>query len=85
MNTKARNVKRWIKDHQEQIAFGSFVTIVVGAYAAAVVVAVKQDQAAAEHNKKVRDWTIRENAQGRSVFQLADGSLMSVSSSDLLS
>jgi hypothetical protein len=82
---RIRNTKRWIKDHREQIVVGSIATSVVALYVAAAVAAVKQDQAAAEHNKKVRDWTIRENAQGRSVFQLADGSLMSVSSSDLLS
>jgi len=84
MNKRTAKAKRWIKNHHEQIVLCSGITVLVGAYAAICVLAVKQEQAQAEHDKKVRDWTISENSKGRSVFQLADGNLISVSSSDLL-
>lgn len=85
IKTRTQKTKTWIKNHQEQIAVGSVATAIVALYATAVVLAVKQDKANAENEKKLRDWTINENAKGRSVFQLADGNLLSVDANELLS
>lgn len=81
---RTQKFKSWMKDHQDAIKLGAIATSVTALYVGAVYLATKVDQANEKEAQRVRDWTIEQNAKGRSIFQLADGSLLSVNSADLL-
>lgn len=82
--TRTQKFKNWMKDHQEQIATGSAVTVVVAVYGAAIAIAVQQEKAAREHDAKVNAWTLKQNAEGRTVVQLANGQLLAVDAKSLI-
>lgn len=73
-NIKTR-VKTFVADHKDEIIAGTFITVAGAAYFAFIYKSMKsQEEALAEAETFIR----AENAKGRSVYQLADGRLISV-------
>jgi hypothetical protein len=81
--TKMQKFKKWATDNQENILVGSVMTAVVGAYAAVIVIAIKEQQkldqewadavtADAEHREAVMNWIIDEKNSGNNVYALDD-------------
>lgn len=81
--TKMQKFKKWATENQETILVGSFMTAVVGAYAAVIVIVIKEQQkldqewadavnAEAEHRNDVMNWILEEKNSGNNVYPLDD-------------
>lgn len=81
---RTQKLKTWIHDHKDGIVLGSIATGISALYVAAFYIDSKQKEANAQEAKRIRDWTINQNARGRTIFTLADGSLLAVDAEDLL-
>lgn len=75
--------KKWATENQETILVGSFMTAVVGTYAAVFVIAIKEQQkldqewadvvnADAEYRNDVMNWILEEKNSGNNVYALDD-------------
>ena len=81
--TKMQKFKKWATDNQENILVGSVMIAVVGAYAAVIVIAIKEQQeldqewadvvnAEAEYRRDIMNWILEEKNSGNNVYALDD-------------
>lgn len=73
-NIKTR-VKTFVADHKDEILAGTFIAAAGTAY---FVIIKKLMEAQQEALEEAETFVREENAKGRSVYQLADGRLISV-------
>jgi hypothetical protein len=79
MKKTYRKVKQYVKDHREDIYDWMPIAIAAAGTAAAVVVVTMATAKEAEEQKKIDDWTREQNFDGKTVYELADGSYIAVS------
>ena len=81
--TKMQKFKKWVTENQETILIGSIMTAAVGAYAAVIVIAIKEQQeleqvwadvvnAEAEYRRDIMNWILEEKNSGNNVYPLDD-------------
>ncbi len=81
--TKMQKFKKWVTENQETILIGSIMTATVGAYAAVIVIAIKEQQkldqewadvvnAEAEYRRDIMNWILEEKNSGNNVYPLDD-------------
>lgn len=79
-----QKVAAWFKEHQEVVAVGTvYATIIGGVVILAVVSSKDQKKAIAAYNAWVEganNWLNEQTAKGNYVYQLADGSYLTVAS-----
>lgn len=86
---KMQKFKKWATDNQENLIVGSVMTAVVGAYAAVIVLAIKEQQkldqewaeavtAEAEHRDEVMNWILKEKNSGNNVYALDENTYVVV-------
>jgi hypothetical protein len=73
--TRFQKIKNKIKEDPEGAFFVTITGVVAVAITALTVYAVKEENRQARETK---EWIKKENSKGNSVFQLIDGSLLSV-------
>lgn len=78
---------RWVKQNPDTIVVGGVITLIVGFSIWAVIADSKAMQLEAkeydEYLKNLSEWIRQENGLGKSVYQLMDGSYISVPASEI--
>ena len=82
VNKKKEAIKKWARDHREDLITGAFVTSILGTFVTFVVYANKAENRAIDeynaHQVEVNDWLNEERANGNRVYALADGTALTV-------
>lgn len=75
MKNYYRKSKQFVQDHSDAFQVGAVLVLTAAATSAVAYLATLE----VKQQKEIQDWTREQNFAGKTVYELADGSLIAVS------